>query len=156
MFPVPGQEKKRKRGRKSRSLPDYDELKAYAPLATRCSACLQTPEAKKRKKKKELFARSFCGGATPSSRRDRGRRIVSNAKRFQRGEWKGLWETALRFAQKEADTKAKRNHNRAKHDTSIQARVVYAEHCARRRCTFKANQAIASDLLPNSGPPPRL
>jgi hypothetical protein len=31
------------------------------------------------------------------SRRDRVRQIVSNAKRFQCGEWKGLWETASVF-----------------------------------------------------------
>ena len=28
------------------------------------------------------------------SRRDRVRQIVSNVKRFQNGEWKGLWETS--------------------------------------------------------------
>ncbi len=31
------------------------------------------------------------------SRRDRVRQIVSNDKRFQRGEWKGLWETAVTY-----------------------------------------------------------
>ena len=31
------------------------------------------------------------------SRRDRVRQIVSNVKRFQRGEWKGLWETSSAF-----------------------------------------------------------
>ena len=45
---------------------------------------------------------------TPCSRRSRVRQIVSNAKRFQRGEWKGFWETALRFARREIDTNAKR------------------------------------------------
>ena len=35
---------------------------------------------------------------TPCSRRVRVRQIVSNAKRFQSGEWKGLWETTLCFA----------------------------------------------------------
>ena len=39
----------------------------------------------------------------PCSRRGRVRQIVSNAKRFQRGEWKGLWETAVRFARKKTD-----------------------------------------------------
>ena len=34
----------------------------------------------------------------------------------------------------------------------MQARVVYAEHCAWRRAVSKANQAITSDLLPNSDP----
>ncbi len=58
----------------------------------------------------------------------------------------------LRFARKETDTKTKRNHNRAKRDTSIQARVVYAEHCARRGALSKASQAVTSDLLPNSDP----
>ena len=88
----------------------------------------------------------------PCSRRGRVRQIVSNAKRFQRGEWKGLWETALRFARRETDTDAKRKHNRAKRDTSIQARVVYAEHCARRKALSKANQAITSNLIPNANP----
>ena len=63
-----------------------------------------------------------------------------------------MWETALRFARKETDTNAKRDHNRAKRDTSIQARVVYAEYCARRGALSKANQAVTSDLLPNSDP----
>jgi hypothetical protein len=43
----------------------------------------------------------------------------------------------------------KRNHNRAKRDTfSIQARVVYAEHCARKGALSKANQAITSTSVP--------
>jgi hypothetical protein len=40
----------------------------------------------------------------PSTRRGRVRQIISSAKRFQRGDWKGLWETALRLARKEIDT----------------------------------------------------
>ena len=88
----------------------------------------------------------------PCSRRGRVRQVVSNAKRFQRGEWKGLWDTAVRFARKETDNNAKRNHTRTKRNTSIQAQVVYAEHCARRGALSKANQAITSDLLPNSDP----
>jgi hypothetical protein len=75
----------------------------------------------------------------PCTRRGRARQIISNAKRFQRGEWKGLVETALRFARRETDTDAKRKHNRAKRDTSsIRARVVYVEHCARRGAFSKA------------------
>ena len=70
---------------------------------------------------------------TPYSRRDRVRQIVSNSKRFQRFEWKGLWETALRFARRETDTDSERKQNHAKRDTSIQARVVFVEHFARRR-----------------------
>ncbi len=31
----------------------------------------------------------------PCIRRARVRQIISSAKRFQRGEWKGLWETAV-------------------------------------------------------------
>ena len=58
----------------------------------------------------------------------------------------------MRFAWKETDNNAKRNHTRTKRNTSIQARAVYAEHCARRGALSKANQAIASDLLPNSDP----
>jgi len=66
----------------------------------------------------------------PCTRSGRVRQIISSAKRFQRGDWKTLWETALRLARKETDNIAKRRHNRAKRDTSsIQARVVYAEHC---------------------------
>jgi hypothetical protein len=62
--------------------------------------------------------------------RDRVSQIISSAKRFQCGDWKGLWETTLRVARKEIDTNNKRKHNRAKRDTSsIQARLVYTEHC---------------------------
>jgi hypothetical protein len=69
----------------------------------------------------------------PCTRRGRVRQIVSSAKRFQRGDWKGLWEAALREARRETDNNVKRKHNRAKRDTSsIQARVVYAEHCRGR------------------------
>ena len=89
---------------------------------------------------------------TPCNRRGRVRQIVANAKRFQCGEWKGLWETALRFARKESDINSKRKHNRAKRDTSIQARVVYAEHCARRGALSKANQTITSNQIPNADP----
>jgi hypothetical protein len=70
---------------------------------------------------------------SPYTRHGRVRQIVTNAKRFQRGEWKSLWETALRLARRETDTNVKRKHNRAKRDTpSIQARVVCAEHCTRQ------------------------
>ena len=65
------------------------------------------------------------------SRRERVRQIVSNTKRFQPGEWKGLWEISLRFARKETDNNAKRNHTHTKRNTSIQDRVVYVEHCGR-------------------------
>ena len=89
----------------------------------------------------------------PCTRRGRVRQIISSAKRFQRGDWKGLWETALRLARKEIDTNNKRKHNRAKRDTSsIRARVVYAEHCARKGALSKANQAITSTYMPNADP----
>ena len=74
----------------------------------------------------------------PCSRRGRVRQIVSNAKRFQRGEWKGLWETAVRFARKETDTTVQRNPTRPRSNQSIQARAVYAEHCARQARTLRA------------------
>jgi hypothetical protein len=62
-----------------------------------------------------------------------------------------LWKTALRFARRETDTNGK--HNRAKCDTSsIQARVVYAEHCVRRGALSKANQAVTSNSIPNANP----
>jgi hypothetical protein len=73
--------------------------------------------------------------AVALNHRDRVRQIISNARRFQCGGWKGLWEMEgpLRLARRETDTNAKRKHNRAKRDTSsIHARLVYAEHCARR------------------------
>jgi hypothetical protein len=35
----------------------------------------------------------------PCTRRGRVRQIISNAKRFQRGDWKGLWETAYPWCQ---------------------------------------------------------
>jgi hypothetical protein len=89
----------------------------------------------------------------PCTRRGRVRQIISNAKRFQLGDWKGLWETALRIARRETDTNTKRKHNRATRDTSsIQARVVYAEHCARRGALSKANQAVTSNSVPNADP----
>jgi hypothetical protein len=58
----------------------------------------------------------------PCTRRGRVRQIISSAKRFQRGDWKGLWETPLRLARKEIDTNNKRKHNRAKRDY-----VIYAD-----------------------------
>ncbi len=89
----------------------------------------------------------------PSTRRGRVRQIISSAKRFQRGDWKGLWETALRFARKEIDTNNKRKQNRATRDTSsIRARVVYVEHCARKGALSKVNQSITSTSMPNADP----
>ena len=65
--------------------------------------------------------------------------MISSAKRFQRGDWKTLWETALRLTRKETDNNTKNRYNRAKRDTSsIQTRVVYAEHC-KRGALSKAN-----------------
>ena len=86
------------------------------------------------------------------SRRGGVRQIVSNVKRFQRGEWKGLWETVQSFARKETDNNVKRIHTRDKCNTSIQTRVVYAEHCVWWGALSKANQSITSNLLPNSDP----
>ncbi len=55
------------------------------------------------------------------------------------------------MARRETDNNAKRKHNRAKRDTSsIQARVVYAEHCARRGALSKANQSVTSNSMPNA------
>jgi hypothetical protein len=54
---------------------------------------------------------------SPCTRRGRVRQIISNARSFQRGDWKGLWETALRFARRETYTNAKRQHIRTKRDT---------------------------------------
>jgi hypothetical protein len=103
-----------------------------------------------KKKKVPSCAVSLCL-LCPSTRRGRVRQIISSAKRFQRGDWKSLWETALLFARKEIDTNNKRKHNRAKRDTStIRARVVYAEHCARKGALSKANQAITSTAMPNA------
>ena len=39
-----------------------------------------------------------------------------------------------------------------KRDTSIQARVVYTEHCARLGALSKANQVITSNSIPNANP----
>jgi hypothetical protein len=73
--------------------------------------------------------------------------------RFQRGDWKVLWETALRLSRKESDDKTKRKHNCDRCDTSsIQARVVYADHCAHQGGLSKANQAVTSNSLPNANP----
>ena len=69
---------------------------------------------------------------TPWSRRVRVRQIVSNVKRFQSGEWKGLWETTLCFARWETVFDTNRKYNHDKRDTSLQTRVVYVEHCSRR------------------------
>jgi hypothetical protein len=60
---------------------------------------------------------------------------------------------ALDGVRRETDTNAKRKHNRAKRDTSsIQARVVDAEHCARRGALSKANQVVTSNSMPNANP----
>jgi hypothetical protein len=89
----------------------------------------------------------------PCTHRVRVRQIISIAKRFQRGDWKGLWGTALRLVQSETDTTAKRRHNRAKRDTSsIQTRVVYVKHSAQRGALSKANQAVTSNSVPNANP----
>ena len=89
----------------------------------------------------------------PCTRSGRVRQIISSAKRFQRGDWKTLWETALRLARKETDNNAKRRHNRAKRDTSsIQSRVVYGEHCVRWGVLSKDNQTVTSTSMPNADP----
>ncbi len=85
--------------------------------------------------------------------RGRVRQIISNAKRFQRGDWKYLWETALRLARRETDSNVNHKHNRVKRDTSsIKSRVVYTEHCARWGALSNANQAVTSNALPNADP----
>jgi hypothetical protein len=89
----------------------------------------------------------------PCTRRGRVSHIVSNAKRFQRGDWKGFWEAALREERRETDNNVKGKRNRVKRDTSsIQARVVYSEHCARKGSLSKSNQAITSTSIPNTDP----
>jgi hypothetical protein len=89
----------------------------------------------------------------PDTRRGRVKHIISNAKRFQRGDWKYLWETTLRLARRESDNNVKNKHKHAKRDTSsIRARIVYAEHCARRGALSKANQTMTSNALPNVDP----
>jgi hypothetical protein len=89
----------------------------------------------------------------PCTRRDRVRQIISSVKRFQHGDWKDLRETALCLAQRETDTATKRSHNRAKRDTSsIQTRVVYAEHCAWLGTLSKANQPVTSNSVPHANP----
>ncbi len=66
---------------------------------------------------------------------------------------KGLWEAALREARRETDNNVKRKRNRAKRDTSsIQTRVVYTEHCARKGALSKANQDITSTSMTNVDP----
>jgi hypothetical protein len=83
----------------------------------------------------------------PCTRRGRVRQIISSAKRFERGEWRSSWE------RRETDTNSERKHNRTKWDTSsIQARAVYAELCARREALSKANQAVTSNSVPNADP----
>ncbi len=88
-----------------------------------------------------------------STHRGRVRKIISSAKRFHRGDRKGLWETALRLARKEIDTNNKGKQNRATRDTSsIRPRVEYAEHCARKGALSKVNQTITSTSMPNADP----
>ncbi len=72
--------------------------------------------------------------------------------RWKGGEGRGRFVGNRRFARRETDTNAKRKHNRAKRDTSIQARVVYAKHCARRGARSEANQTINSNSVPNADP----
>jgi hypothetical protein len=50
------------------------------------------------------------------------------------------------------DTNCKCKHNRVKRNTFMHARVVYAEHCARRDALSKANQTVTSYLIPNAEP----
>ena len=89
----------------------------------------------------------------PCTRHGRVRQIISSVRRFQRGDWKVLWETDLRLLRKESEHKAKRRHNCASRDTSsIQARVVYPEHCSRNGALSKDNQAVTSNSLPNANP----
>jgi hypothetical protein len=66
----------------------------------------------------DCIAQFFPALLCPCTRPGRVRQIISSAISFQRGDWKGLWETALRLAQRETDTTAKRRHNRAKRDMS--------------------------------------
>jgi hypothetical protein len=86
------------------------------------------------------------------SRRDRVRQIVPTVKRFHHGEWKDLWETTVCVARKETDNNVKCNQTHTNRNKSIQTRVVYVEHCAWWVALSKANQAITSDLVPNSDP----
>jgi hypothetical protein len=48
----------------------------------------------------------------PCTHRGRVRHIVSNSKRFQRGDWKGLWEDALREVQRETDNNVRRSSSK--------------------------------------------
>jgi hypothetical protein len=89
----------------------------------------------------------------PCTRRGRVREIISSAERFQRGDWKGLWETALCLARTEIDTNNKRKRNRGKRDTSsIRTRVVYVEHCVWKGALSMSNQAIKPTSMPNADP----
>jgi hypothetical protein len=89
----------------------------------------------------------------PDTRRGRVKHIISNTKCFQRGDWKYLWETALRLARRETDYNVEHKHKRAKRDTlSIKARVVYAEHCTWRGALSKTNQSVTSNTSPNADP----
>ena len=73
---------------------------------------------------------------TPVARRGRIRHILSNAKRFRNGDWKGLWQQAVRFNTKEtAHAVARNSHQSA---PSLSARAKYAEFCARRGALSKA------------------
>jgi hypothetical protein len=86
----------------------------------------------------------------PCTRRGRVRQIISSAKRFLHIRFVGNRPCVLRG---ETHTNAKRKQNRDKRDTSsIRARVVYAEHCARRGALSKANQAVTSNSMPNADP----
>ncbi len=89
----------------------------------------------------------------PCTHLDRVRQIISRVRRLQCGDWKVLWETALRLLRKESEHKAKHRHNFSRSDTSsIQDRVVYAEHCTRKGDLSKGNQAVTSNSLPNVNP----
>ena len=62
----------------------------------------------------------------------------------------------MRFTRKETDNNVKCNQTRPRRNTSIQDRVVYAEHVPhalskanQAYALSKANQAMTSDLLPN-------
>ena len=64
-----------------------------------------------------------------------------------------VWEVNSDHFQRQAVPARRLENSSAKRDTSsVQARVVYAEHCARRGALSKANQAVTSNSMPNADP----
>ena len=100
------------------------------------------------------FTRSLPSLLLPASRRGRPQQALRNCTRFLQGDWKGLWQSALKWAKKEHDRVVARaaSGKTERKARSTEARVKYALHCHKRGALSKANKAMTSDLAINNDP----